>query len=129
MHPRFWKGDLNNEGNSREIAVNNFDVESLLHEYLDNFQTLKHPNIVEIKGVIQEPEISLVMEFVQHGSLQCYLKIHKESLEHKILLKFALDVAKVCHRYCMFNFVSLLQNSKLFIISGYGIPWEKEYRS
>nr|CAD7393039.1 unnamed protein product [Timema cristinae] len=57
-------------------------------------KSLKHPNIVEIKGVIQEPEVSLVMEFVQHGSLQSYLKIHKESLKEKHLLKFALDVAR-----------------------------------
>ncbi|XP_046997738.1 tyrosine-protein kinase hopscotch [Schistocerca americana] len=57
-------------------------------------KTVKHPNIVEIKGVIEEPEISLVMEYVQHGSLQSYLKIHKESLEDGNLLKFALDVAK-----------------------------------
>ncbi|CAG2067885.1 unnamed protein product, partial [Timema podura] len=34
------------------------------------------------------------MEFVQHGSLQSYLKIHKESLKERHLLKFALDVAR-----------------------------------
>jgi serine/threonine protein kinase len=60
---------------------------------------LKHPNIVEIKGVIQDPEISLVMEFVKHGSLQSYLKIHKDTLQEETLLKFALDVAKVCHTW------------------------------
>jgi serine/threonine protein kinase len=64
----------------------------------DFIQTLKHPNIVEIKGVIHDPEISLVMEFVQHGSLQSYLKIHKDTLQEETLLKFALDVAKVCQR-------------------------------
>ncbi|GLH06136.1 Tyrosine-protein kinase Abl [Gryllus bimaculatus] len=57
-------------------------------------KTLKHTNIVEIKGVIQEPEVSLVMEYVQHGSLQSYLKIHRDTLEHPHLLKFALDVAR-----------------------------------
>ncbi|XP_063222235.1 tyrosine-protein kinase hopscotch [Bacillus rossius redtenbacheri] len=57
-------------------------------------KALKHENIVEIKGVILEPEISLVMEYVQHGSLQSFLKIHKESLTKRQLLKFALDVAK-----------------------------------
>lgn len=59
-------------------------------------QGLKHPNIVEIKGVIQDPEISLVMEYVQHGCLQSYLKIHNDTLQEETLLKFALDVAKVC---------------------------------
>jgi Janus kinase 2 len=56
---------------------------------------LEHPNIVQIIGVIQEPEITLVMEFVQHGSLQSYLKIHQETLTQAQILKFALDVAKV----------------------------------
>ena len=60
-------------------------------------QTLEHPNVVQIKGVVHEPEISLVMEFVQHGSLKSYLKIHHNKLlPDKHLLKFALDVAKVC---------------------------------
>lgn len=64
--------------------------------YLILLQTLKHPNIVEILGVLQEPEISLVMEFVQHGSLQSYLTIYKESVSIKQMLKYALDIAKVC---------------------------------
>lgn len=60
------------------------------------FQKLVHPNVVQIKGVIHEPEISLVMEFVQHGSLKSYLKIHHDKLlPEKHLLKFALDVARV----------------------------------
>lgn len=33
------------------------------------------------------------MEFVQHGSLQSYLGINRETLTHKRLLGFALDVA------------------------------------
>jgi len=57
-------------------------------------KSLKHPNIVEIKGVIQDPEISLVMEYVQHGCLQSYLKIHNDTLQEETLLKFAHDVAK-----------------------------------
>lgn len=57
-------------------------------------KTLQHPNIVEIMGVSREPDVSLVMEFVQHGSLQSYLKINRESLHTKQLLKFALDIAE-----------------------------------
>lgn len=57
-------------------------------------KTLQHPNIVEILGVSREPDISLVMEYVQHGSLNSYLKINKESLHEKQLLKYALDIAK-----------------------------------
>lgn len=54
---------------------------------------LKHKNIVEIIGAFHEPDLSLVMEYVQHGSLQTYLKINKETLTPESLLKFALDVA------------------------------------
>lgn len=54
---------------------------------------MKHPNIVEILGVISEPEVCLIMEFVKHGSLQSYLAIHRESLTHKRLLGFALDIS------------------------------------
>ncbi|KAF2897768.1 hypothetical protein ILUMI_08399 [Ignelater luminosus] len=56
-------------------------------------KTLKHPNIIEILGVLQEPEVSLVMEYVHRGSLQSYLKIYRESLSIKQLLKYALDIA------------------------------------
>lgn len=48
---------------------------------------------MEILGVIYDPEVRLVMEFVKHGSLQSYLSIHRESLTHKRLLGFALDIA------------------------------------
>lgn len=60
---------------------------------IDIMKTLQHSNIVEILGVIRDPEILLVMEFVQHGSLQSYLKIYRESLTVKQLLKYALDIA------------------------------------
>ncbi|RZF41575.1 hypothetical protein LSTR_LSTR000289 [Laodelphax striatellus] len=59
-------------------------------------QCLKHPNIVEIKGVISEGhEISLVMEYVKHGSLESYLKHYRDILDpYNHLLKFALDIAQ-----------------------------------
>ncbi|XP_015116546.1 tyrosine-protein kinase hopscotch [Diachasma alloeum] len=60
---------------------------------IEIMKTLKHQNVVEILGVISEPEVCLVMEFVKHGSLQSYLAIHRESLTHKRLLGFALDIA------------------------------------
>lgn len=60
-----------------------------------SFQNLHHPNIVEIFGVLRDPEILLVMEFVQHGSLQSYLKINRETLQESQLVKYALDIAMV----------------------------------
>ncbi|KAF7995940.1 hypothetical protein HCN44_007047 [Aphidius gifuensis] len=71
-------------------------LESDLRDFereIEIMKTLKHPNVVEIMGVISEPEVCLVMEFVKHGSLQSYLAIHRETLTHKCLLGFALDIA------------------------------------
>lgn len=48
---------------------------------------------MEILGIISEPQVCLVMEFIKHGSLQSYLPIHRERLTHKNLLGFALDIA------------------------------------
>ncbi|CAG9764694.1 unnamed protein product [Ceutorhynchus assimilis] len=53
---------------------------------------LKHSNIVEILGVLREPDLLLVMEYVPHGSLQSYLKINKEKMKTKQLLKYAADI-------------------------------------
>jgi serine/threonine protein kinase len=47
---------------------------------------------VEVLGVTAVPEGCLVMEFIKHGSLQSYLKIHRETLSHKRLLDFALNI-------------------------------------
>lgn len=57
-------------------------------------QELKHENIVTIIGEIHG-QISLVMEYVRFGSLQGYLRMHKDALKPLTLLKFAEDVAKV----------------------------------
>lgn len=56
-------------------------------------QTLKHRNIVKILGNISEPKC-LIMEYVEHGSLQTYLLLYRETLRvPKKLLHFALDIA------------------------------------
>jgi len=48
---------------------------------------------VKILGAIWDPDAQLIMEFVKHGSLHGYLHIHRDSLTHKRLLRFALDIA------------------------------------
>ncbi|XP_075216229.1 tyrosine-protein kinase hopscotch [Lycorma delicatula] len=91
---------VDGNGEQKTVAVKKLKSGSIATSLLDFereisiMKRLKHPNIVEIKGIIQEPEISLVMEFVQHGSLQCYLKIYKEKLNPENLLKFSLDIAQ-----------------------------------
>ncbi|XP_018333328.1 tyrosine-protein kinase hopscotch [Agrilus planipennis] len=98
-----YKGTLEYLGDkdieAKQVAVKKLKT-SAVSTCLQDFEreitimkNLKHPNIVEIFGVLQEPEISLVMEYVPHGSLQSYLKIYKEVLTVKQLLKYALDIA------------------------------------
>ncbi|XP_045460768.1 tyrosine-protein kinase hopscotch isoform X2 [Harmonia axyridis] len=91
------------QNNPRQVAVKKLKssgISSSLQDFereINIMKTLQHPNIVEILGVVRDPEILLIMEFVQHGSLQSYLKINKDSLHTKQLLKYALDIAKGMH--------------------------------
>lgn len=57
-------------------------------------KTLQHKNIVEIKGVVEDPETLLVMEYVPLGSLLIYIKTQRNRLTEKQLLKFSLDIAE-----------------------------------
>ena len=50
---------------------------------------------MKIIGRVQDPELCLVLEYVEHGSLKTYLHIHKEQLTSHHLLKYALDIAQV----------------------------------
>ncbi|KAF7271454.1 hypothetical protein GWI33_015675 [Rhynchophorus ferrugineus] len=96
-----YKGTLEYFTNEdvRIVAVKKLkssSVSSCLEDFereIKIMKTLKHPNIVEILGVLRDPEILLVMEFVQHGSLQSYLKINRETLQTKQLLKYASNIA------------------------------------
>ncbi|XP_017778377.1 PREDICTED: tyrosine-protein kinase hopscotch [Nicrophorus vespilloides] len=102
-----YKGTLEHIGDKESppqlVAIKKLKssaVSSCLQDFereISIMKTLKHPNIVQILGVLQEPEISLVMEFVNHGSLQSYLKIYKDTLTSKQLLKYASDIAEGMH--------------------------------
>ncbi|XP_026463606.1 tyrosine-protein kinase hopscotch-like [Ctenocephalides felis] len=92
-------------------------------------KTLKHPNIVEILCVFDEPEISLVMEYVANGSLQSYLKIHRDKIKQPQLLKYALDIAEgmeylgkkhIVHRDLAARNI-LVANENLVKISDFGL--------
>lgn len=66
------------------------------------FQSLNHPNIVEIKAIVTDPSTMLVMEFIPMGSLLTYLRMERESIKDLQLIKFATDIAeviwkKICH--------------------------------
>ncbi|XP_015172173.1 PREDICTED: tyrosine-protein kinase hopscotch isoform X1 [Polistes dominula] len=71
-------------------------LEANVHDFqreISIMKTLKHPNVVAILGVITEPELYLIMEYVKHGSLQSYLTLHGQNISHGKLLGFALDIA------------------------------------
>nr|XP_012148059.1 PREDICTED: tyrosine-protein kinase hopscotch isoform X3 [Megachile rotundata] len=98
-----YRGTLERENGKdtepQQVAIKKLKTKALEADIRDFereiaiMKTLKHPNVVEILGVISEPEVCLVMEYVKHGSLQSYLLIHKQELSHKRLLGFALDIA------------------------------------
>ena len=67
------------------------------------------------------------MEFVPHGSLQSYLKINRETLQTKQLLKYSSDIAKVNQVYLFGYFGHRFNQNKCVL--GYGIFREKEHRS
>ncbi|OQR69047.1 tyrosine-protein kinase JAK2-like [Tropilaelaps mercedesae] len=73
-------------------SVSEFSQKDLERE-IEIMKTLRHPNIVEIKGICEEPEVLLVMEYLELGSLQMYLQVHKERLSHAQLIKFGYDIA------------------------------------
>ncbi|XP_050296167.1 tyrosine-protein kinase hopscotch-like isoform X2 [Anthonomus grandis grandis] len=56
-------------------------------------QSLSHPNIVKILAVQREPELHLIMEYIEHKSLLDYINITRNEITEKQLLKYALDIA------------------------------------
>ena len=64
---------------------------------IEIMKKLSHRNIVEIKGFVEDPQLMLVMEYLELGSLISYLKVHKHRmLQHGVsqlpFKKFALDI-------------------------------------
>jgi len=65
-----------------------------LQREISIMQSLDHPNIVKIKGVVEDPETLLVMEYLPLGSLPVYLRTYKNKMTQDQLFKFAADVAE-----------------------------------
>ncbi|KAH6939297.1 hypothetical protein HPB50_016923 [Hyalomma asiaticum] len=64
-----------------------------LQREIEIMKSLRHPNIVEIKGLVEEPEVMLVMEFLEMGSLLTYLQTYREKVTHPQLIKYSEDIA------------------------------------
>lgn len=62
------------------------------------FQSLQHINIVEILGYSWDhgSDVLIVMEYLEEGSLNYYLKFQGDKLRISHLLKYARDIATVC---------------------------------
>lgn len=73
-------------------SVQEFSQKDLERE-IEIMKKLRHPNIVEIKGIVEEPEVLLVMEYLELGSLQIYLQLNKNNLDHTHLIKYGYDIA------------------------------------
>lgn len=64
-----------------------------LQREIEIMKSLRHPNIVEIKGLVEEPEVMLVMEFLEMGSLLTYLQTYRDKVTHPQLIKYSEDIA------------------------------------
>lgn len=58
-------------------------------------QSLNHNNIVNILGYSWKPDVMIVMEYLEEGSLNYYLKFQGDKLSITHLLIYARDVATV----------------------------------
>ncbi|XP_073999772.1 tyrosine-protein kinase hopscotch [Rhodnius prolixus] len=91
--------DKNSTAEAQVVAVKKLKTNrpSCMKDFereIEIMKKLKHPNIVEMKTVIQEPEVLLIMEYVEYGSLKCYLCSYKDWLTpNNHLLKYAADIA------------------------------------
>ncbi|GFY60177.1 tyrosine-protein kinase hopscotch [Trichonephila inaurata madagascariensis] len=68
-----------------------------MHAEMKIMKSLAHKNIVQIIGLVEEPETMLVMEYVDNGSLISHLqqvKNRHELLDYSELFRFALGVAE-----------------------------------
>jgi serine/threonine protein kinase len=72
------------------------NVASIMEEMrseMEIMKSLQHESIVEIVGICVDPVPLLIMEFVENGALNSFLRRHQNSMEVGQLLAFAKDVA------------------------------------
>lgn len=95
-----WSGLQTEEVAVKRInpSINlNLGVKDMKRE-IDIMKQLNHKNIVEIKGVVEDPQVMLVMEYLELGSLSSYLRVKRDrsSIGKKPdiqpLKKFAMDI-------------------------------------
>ncbi|XP_053558528.1 tyrosine-protein kinase JAK2 [Bombina bombina] len=136
------------QDNTGEVVA----VKKLQHtteEYLRDFEreieilkSLQHDNIVRYKGVCYSAgrkNLRLIMEYLPYGSLKDYLQKHKERLDFRKLLLYAVQICKgmeylTVKRYIHRDLATrnvLVENENRVKIGDFGLtkvlPQDKEY--
>ncbi|KAJ0174068.1 hypothetical protein K1T71_010214 [Dendrolimus kikuchii] len=97
-----WMERDNQESQRKEVAVKKLTRQAserngTLYEDFKNeleiMKSLQHINIVEILGYSWEHDVLIVMEYLEEGSLNYYLKFQGDKLRISHLLKYAKDIA------------------------------------
>ncbi len=111
VYKGYWiRNGENSDKNKRElVAIKEAriegDREDLITTIRQNvlqeaklFWMLKHPNIIELKGVcFKEPHFCLIMEYAKGGSLGRLLSVRKIGFPPYILINWALQVSQGMH--------------------------------
>lgn len=118
----------------KKLISNSSSQQEDFDQEINIAKNLKHRNIVEILGVVYNPEILLIMEFVPLGSLKSYLNMHQSDITQLQLLNYAVDVARgmeyletkhVVHRDLAARNILVMSKSHVKI-SDFGLAREME---
>ena len=77
------------------------------------YRKLKHPHVVQFYGIICSKSLSIVMEYMEGGSLQDVLRIKKSQLSFPQLLKFCSEVRKTLNKLIFHISNFMIQNNLL----------------
>jgi len=127
-----YKGHLefNDKDQPREqVAIkmlNTMQVSTDFHREIGIMRTLSHPNIVKFKYWAEKSHC-IIMEYLQSGSFDIYLRFTAPNLNNPRLVSFALDIANVSgstKRFSHHDIFSRLNTIKAEILPNYMPPPE-----
>jgi abelson tyrosine-protein kinase 1 len=95
---------------NKTVAVKTLKEENMcLEDFMGEasiMKEMKHPNLVQLLGVCtREPPYYIITEFMPHGNLLDYLRIHKDEFNSTTLLYFAVQVASAMEYLESKNFI------------------------